>query len=150
MESQVQCVGGHAYSYRGATASSHDGCIGKTHVDMPKLSSDESFLSKFVGIVEDNMSESDFDVETIVRKMHMSHSSVLKKIKLLTGVSLVGFVRRYRLNKASAILRHERISISDVAYMTGFSDPKYFSKCFSRQFGKTPTEFLNESVVDVK
>lgn len=106
-------------------------------------SMDEKFLTKIMDIIEENISDFDFDVTTIVNKMNMSHSSVLKKIKALTGVSLVEFVRRHRLNKAAMILQQDKIPITEVAYMIGFSDPKYFSKCFSKQFGKTPTEYCN-------
>lgn len=112
--------------------------------DITITSMDEKFLNKIVDIIEDNISDTDFDVSTIVDRMNMSHSSVLKKIKALTGVSLVEFVRRHRLNKAAMIFEQEKLPITEVAYMVGFSDPKYFSKCFSKQFGKTPTEYINE------
>jgi signal transduction histidine kinase/ligand-binding sensor domain-containing protein/DNA-binding response OmpR family regulator len=111
--------------------------------DITITTMDEKFLSKIMDIVEENLSDSDFDVTSIVDKMNMSHSSVLKKIKALTGVSLVEFVRRHRLNKAAMILQQDKLPITEVAYMTGFSDPKYFSKCFSKQFGKTPTEYCS-------
>jgi signal transduction histidine kinase/DNA-binding response OmpR family regulator len=107
-------------------------------------SMDEKFLTRIMDIIEDNIADSEFDITTMVDKMNMSHSSVLKKIKALTGVSLVEFVRRHRLNKAAMILQQEKLPITEVAYMTGFSDPKYFSKCFSKQFGKTPTEYIDE------
>ncbi len=108
-------------------------------------SMDEKFITKLMDIIEENISDTNFDIATIVDKMNMSHSSVLKKIKALTGVSLVEFVRRHRLNKAAMILQQEKLPITEVAYMTGFSDPKYFSKCFSKQFGKTPTDYANEN-----
>ncbi len=114
--------------------------------DITITSMDEKFLSKIIDIIEDNISDTGFDVSTIVDKMNMSHSSVLKKIKALTGVSLVEFVRRHRLNKAAMIFEQEKMPITEVAYMVGFSDPKYFSKCFSKQFGKTPSEFVAEAL----
>ncbi len=49
-----------------------------------------------------------------------------------------------QLNKSAMILEQDKLPITEVVYMTGFSDPKYFSKCFSKQFGKTPTEYANE------
>ncbi len=107
-------------------------------------SMDEKFLTRIMNIIEDNLADSEFDITKMVDKMNMSHSSVLKKIKALTGVSLVEFVRRHRLNKAAMIFQQEKLPITEVAYMTGFSDPKYFSKCFSKQFGKTPTEYIEE------
>ena len=105
---------------------------------------DEKFLTKIMDVIEDHLSDTAFDVQSVVDLMNMSHSSILKKIKALTGVSLVEFVRRYRLNKAAMILEQQRLPITEVAYMTGFSDPKYFSKCFGKQFGKSPTEYVNE------
>ncbi|NJK86424.1 MAG: response regulator transcription factor [Bacteroidales bacterium] len=118
--------------------------------DITITSLDEKYLSKLMQIIEENISNSEFDVNQVVNKMNMSHSAVLKKIKALTDLSLVDFIRNYRLKKAAMILEKEKLPISEVAYMVGFSDAKYFSKCFSKQFGKTPTEFLNDQGEDMK
>lgn len=107
-----------------------------------KISSlDERFLDKLYTIIEDNITESDFDVSEIVKQMNLSHSTVLKKVKALTGKSMVEFIKLQRLKRAAQILASSKLPISEIAYMVGFSDPKYFSKCFSKEFGKTPTEF---------
>ncbi len=105
---------------------------------------DEKFLTKIMNVIEKNMANPDFDITTFVGKMNMSHSWVLKKMKELTGVSLVEFLRIYRLNKAAMIFEKDKLPISEVAYMTGFSDPKYFSRCFAKQFGVTPTNYINQ------
>lgn len=112
--------------------------------DITITSTDEKFLSRLMEIIEENLSDSDFDVTEVVDKMHMSHSAVLKKLKALTNTSLVEFVRRHRLNKAALIFQQDKLPVNEVAYMVGFSDPKYFSKCFSKQFGKTPSEYVAE------
>ncbi|MFA9392890.1 MAG: two-component regulator propeller domain-containing protein [Prolixibacteraceae bacterium] len=107
-------------------------------------SADEKFLSKMNEIIDEHLSETDFDVTAMVERMHLSHSTVLKKVKSLTNMSLVEFVKMHRLKRAAQILEKEHFQIAEVAYLVGFSDPKYFSKCFSKQFGKTPTEYIGE------
>lgn len=107
-------------------------------------SSDEKFLLKLNEEIDEHLSESDFDVAAMVEKMNLSHSTVLKKVKSLTNMSLVEFVKIHRLKRAAQILEQKQFQIAEVAYMVGFSDPKYFSKCFSKEFGKTPTDYVQE------
>lgn len=109
--------------------------------DLKISSLDERFLDKLYSIIEANLAEPDFDVSEIVKQMNLSHSTVLKKVKALTGTSMVEFVKMQRLKRAAQILATDKLPISEVAYMVGFSDPKYFSKCFSKEFGRTPSEF---------
>ncbi len=105
---------------------------------------DEKFLAKIMDLIEENMSNAEFDITSIVDKMNMSYSLVLKKTKELTGYPLVEFLRRYRLNKAAMIFEKDKLPVSEVAYMTGFSDPKYFSRCFAKQFGLTPSKYIDK------
>lgn len=107
-------------------------------------SADEKFLIKMNEVIDEHLAEPDFDVTAMVEKMNLSHSTVLKKVKTLTGMSLVEFVKTHRLKRAAQILEKEHFQIAEVAYLVGFSDPKYFSKCFSKEFGRTPTEFVQE------
>lgn len=110
--------------------------------DITITSIDEQFLEKMNKIIEENLAETDFDVSEMVKHMNMSHSTVLKKIKALTGMPLVEFVKNQRLKRAAQILIQDKLQIAEVAYMVGFSDPKYFSKCFSKAFGMTPTDYV--------
>jgi signal transduction histidine kinase/ligand-binding sensor domain-containing protein/CheY-like chemotaxis protein len=105
---------------------------------------DEKFLSRLLEITEQKMSDPAFDVSVLVEEMYMSHSIILKKVKALTGLSLVEFIRSMRIKKAAQIFSQDKLSISEVSFMVGFSDPKYFSKCFSKQIGKKPTQFIKE------
>ena len=89
-----------------------------------------------------NLANSEFDVTALIDAMHMSHTTILRKVKALTGVSLVEFIKNHRVRKASLILQKERLPISEVSYMVGFTDPKYFTKCFVKEFGMTPTEYI--------
>lgn len=105
---------------------------------------DEKFLTRLMEVTENKMGDPSFDVSVLVDDMHMSHSIILKKVKSMTGLSLVEFIRSMRIKRAAQIFRQDRLSVSEVSFMVGFSDPKYFSKCFSRQIGKKPTEYIKE------
>ena len=75
----------------------------------------------------------------------MSYSSLYRKCQSLTGQTLVDFVRLMRLKKGAILITKYGHTISEVAYMIGFNDPKYFSKCFKKQFGITPNTFKKEA-----
>lgn len=105
---------------------------------------DEKFLKKLIETIESNMADASFDVPQLIEAMHMSHSIILKKVKSLTGLSLVEFIRSMRIKKAAQIFRQDKLSVSEVGFMVGFSDPKYFSKCFAKEMGKKPTEYIKE------
>lgn len=105
---------------------------------------DEKFLKKLIEIIELNIPDTTFDVPQLIEGMNMSHSIILKKVKALTGLSLVEFIRSMRIKKAAQIFRQDKLLVAEVGYMVGFSDPKYFSKCFTREMGKKPTEYIQE------
>ena len=105
---------------------------------------DEKFLKRLMEVTEKNLGDPAFDVSVLVDEMNMSHSIILKKVKSLTGLSLVEFIRSMRIKKAAQIFRQDKLSVSEVSFMVGFSDPKYFSKCFSKHFGQKPTEYIKE------
>lgn len=106
--------------------------------------SDEKFLTNLKQITEERMSDPAFDVANLIDEMYMSHPIILKKVKELTGMSLVEFIRTMRIQKAAQIFRQDKLTVSEVGYMVGFSDPKYFSKCFTKEIGKKPTEYIKE------
>ncbi len=76
----------------------------------------------------------------------MSYSTLYRKCQALTGEGLVELVRILRLKKAAIVIAKYGYSISEAAYISGFNDPKYFSKCFKKYFGKTPNTFKKEAV----
>ncbi|MBN2521412.1 MAG: response regulator [Bacteroidales bacterium] len=112
--------------------------------DITITSIDEKFLNKLLDIIEANINDTEFDVTKLVENMNMGHTTILRKVKALTNLSLVDFIKNHRLKKAAMILQKEKLPIAEVAYMVGFSDPKYFSKCFVKEFSKTPTKYCNE------
>lgn len=116
--------------------------------DIAITSPDERFLKRLIEITDAQLTDSEFDVMKLVNSMNMSHTVILRKLKALTGMALVDFIKRQRLKKAALILQKGKISIAEVSYMVGFSDPKYFSKCFIKEFGQTPTEYSKEHQSD--
>ena len=111
-------------------------------------SHDEKFLREAVDIVERHIEDVDFDVSRFVEETSMSRSVLYRKMKALTGQSVNEFINTIRLKRAAQLLSQNKLSISETAYMVGFNDPQYFSKCFRKQFGTTPTRYASESRKD--
>jgi signal transduction histidine kinase/AraC-like DNA-binding protein len=105
---------------------------------------DEKFLEHIIRIIEENISDPDFNVEKLAHYIGMSHSLIYKKLKALTDQNIVEFIRTIKLKRAAQILARTKISVSEVSTEVGFNDPKYFSKCFQKQFDKTPTEYASQ------
>lgn len=102
---------------------------------------DDVFLGKFMAQIEAVYADSDYNVEKLSETLGLSRGHLHRKIKELTGISPVDFLRNYRLGKAARLLRQKKFTISEVAYQTGFTSPAYFSKCFKAVYHITPTEF---------
>lgn len=103
---------------------------------------EDKFLLKLKDILEANLTDADFNVSKLVTEIGMSRSVLFRKVKMLTGLSVIDLIRSTRLKKAEKLLKQKKMSISEVAFTVGFNDPKYFSKSFRAQFGKTPTEYM--------
>jgi len=120
---------------------------GDPEINISKLeypSLDEQFLNNTINIIEDNLSKGDFDVVVLANKLNMSKSSLYRKMKAMTDLSPRDFIRNIRLKHACALLKDKSISISEVAYMVGFSDPKYFTACFRQEFNITPRDYQKQ------
>lgn len=104
-------------------------------------SSDEEFLSKVMTLLEENISNSEFNVNGFAAEIGMSTPVFYKKIKALTGLTVNNFVKSIRLKRAAQLIKQQAGNISEIAYMVGFNDAKYFSKEFRKQYKKSPSEF---------
>jgi ligand-binding sensor domain-containing protein/signal transduction histidine kinase/DNA-binding response OmpR family regulator len=102
---------------------------------------DEAFLNQLLEIIDVNMEDPEFSVDTLSKKMAMSQPVLYKKIKALTGMSVNDFMISIRLKKAARLLLENELNISETAYAVGYLTPKYFSKEFKKQYGKTPSEY---------
>jgi CheY-like chemotaxis protein/anti-sigma regulatory factor (Ser/Thr protein kinase) len=100
---------------------------------------DAQFISSLNQLIEENIQSDGFDVNFIARTMGMSAPILYRKLKAISNLSLNNYVKTYRLNKAKELLT-STMNISEVAYAVGFSDRKYFSKEFKKQFGYNPSE----------
>lgn len=107
-------------------------------------STDEEFLNKIMAIIEQNFVTDDFNVNILASEVGMSTPILYKKIKALTGLTVNNFIKSVRLKRAAQILQQKVYTVYEVAYMVGFSDSKYFSKEFAKQFGRTPSEYTEE------
>ena len=118
--------------------------ISKSSLD-PKQqvkSNDENFLSDIVEIIKMNITNSEFSIDLISEKTGLSRSKLFRKLKGLTNMSPVDLVIKIKLNHASELLKNNKtMRISEVAYASGFNDPKYFSTLFKKFYGKTPKEY---------
>jgi signal transduction histidine kinase/ligand-binding sensor domain-containing protein/DNA-binding response OmpR family regulator len=104
---------------------------------------DEQFLAKAYHIVENNIQAENFTVDLFAREMAVSKSLLFKKLKALTGHSITDFINLYKLGKAaSMIVADPKVNISEIAFQTGFNDPKYFSRIFRKVFGVSPSDYL--------
>ncbi len=103
---------------------------------------DEEFLNKVIELVNQNIDNANFDIEQFSRSLGVSSSQLYRKIKGVAGVSPNEFIRTYRLRQAAKMIIETDFSISEIAYKVGFNDSLYFSKCFKKQFGVTPSKYL--------
>ncbi|EOR93525.1 DNA-binding response regulator, AraC family [Arcticibacter svalbardensis MN12-7] len=105
-------------------------------------SSDEEFLNKVMSLMEENISNSDFNVNLFASEIGMSTSVFYKKIDALTGLTINNFMKSIRLKRALQLLQQKAGNVSQIAYMVGFNDAQYFSKEFKKQYGKPPSEYI--------
>jgi YesN/AraC family two-component response regulator len=105
---------------------------------------DKKFLDKAIAVIQDNIIDTDFDVNILADKLYMSKSSLYRKIKSITGISPVEFIRNIRIKYAMRMLKEDNCTISEAAYSSGFSNPKYFATCFKEEFNMTPSEYMKK------
>lgn len=110
-------------------------------LNIAEESQDEKFLKKALDIVKSNYKDTSYEVSNFVEDLGISKSLVNKKMQMLTGQSAGQFIRTYRLNLAHELIvkNHHNMNISEIAYEVGFNDPKYFTRCFTKHFGTTPS-----------
>lgn len=103
---------------------------------------DREFLEKASRVIEENMENPEFGINEFSREMNLGRTSLFNKIKGVTGQTPNDFITTMKMKKATFLLsNHPEFNISDITYQLGFSSPKYFSKCFKKQFGMTPSEY---------
>ena len=102
--------------------------------------SENDFLNKIESFVLQKEYNTDYGIEDLCSDMAMGRTQLHNKIKALTGLSTSLFVRSLRLARAKTLLATTQLNISEIANKVGFNDPSYFTRCFTEEFGKPPTE----------
>jgi signal transduction histidine kinase/ligand-binding sensor domain-containing protein/CheY-like chemotaxis protein len=111
--------------------------------DLNYTSIDQKFLQKAIDCVYRHLDDVDFDQSQFVEEMDTSKSTLYNKLKSLTGLNTSAFIRNIRLKAACKIMEEtHNIRISELAYLVGFNDPKYFSACFKKEFNMLPSEYM--------
>lgn len=102
---------------------------------------ENSFVVNAMSIIEDDLANNSISIGKFASNMNVSKSTLCRKIKSFTGLSPCRFIQEIRIKNARKFLATNNCKISEVAYKVGFSDPKYFSRCFKIEFGVAPSEF---------
>jgi AraC-like DNA-binding protein len=106
---------------------------------------DKEFMMRATELVERHLSSPQYSVKQLAADLCMERTGLYKKLTAMMQQSPVAFIRSIRLHRAAEMLRSGGMSISDVAERTGFCSVSYFSKCFQREFGCKPSEFVGEN-----
>ena len=109
--------------------------------DAGELSADEKFLLDITRIIEENMDDSELNVNTLSEKSGISTKQLYRRIKALTGMTTVAYIRDQRMKKAASLLAKGSFTVSEVMYMVGFSSASYFTRCFCDEYGMPPSEY---------
>ena len=104
---------------------------------------DRKFMERLTALMEKNMDNGDLMVDDLVQELAVSRSVFFKKLKSLTGLAPIEFIKEMRVKRAAQLIETGDYNMTQIAYMVGINDPRYFSKCFKHRFGITPTEYKN-------
>lgn len=107
-------------------------------------SADEILLKKVMHYVENHLADSDLKIDKICDSIGLSRAQLYRKMKALTGYSMSDFIKEVRFGRAAQLLREQKLTVSEIAYMVGFNDPEYFRKSFKLKFGVSPTTFARQ------
>jgi signal transduction histidine kinase/ligand-binding sensor domain-containing protein/DNA-binding response OmpR family regulator len=105
------------------------------------VSPDEKFLKKAVDIIEHNIDDPDYDIETFSSDVGVSRMQLYRKLEALTNMTVKEFIRDIRIKRAAQLLEQNKANVSEIIYQVGFRDLAYFRKCFREQYGISPSEY---------
>jgi signal transduction histidine kinase/DNA-binding response OmpR family regulator/ligand-binding sensor domain-containing protein len=112
----------------------------KPHV----MSQDDIFIQRIMKFIEENIDNSELTIEDIAMHIGFSRSAFFKKLKSLTGLAPVEFLKEVRIQRAAQLIETGEYNFSEITYMVGISDPRYFSRCFKQKFGMSPREYKDK------
>lgn len=118
--------------------------------DLTVSSMDEKLLEKALQIVEENIDNEQFNIPAFSSELGVSRTMLFTKIKAWTNFTPNEFITEIRMKRAAQLLEHGKINISQVSYRVGFKNPKYFSKCFQKKYGLTPSQYSDKFYEDIQ
>jgi YesN/AraC family two-component response regulator len=121
-----------------------EGSEGASPYESHLIQKDLEFVQNVHQIIEKNLQNDEFNVNTLAEEMGLSRSPFFKKLKSLTGFAPIDLVKEIRLTKALQYVETTDMNVTEIAYTVGFRDPGYFIKCFRQKYGKTPKEYRND------
>ena len=107
-------------------------------------SENDKFILKLIKVIEDNLENPDFNIQTLCESIDSSYQYVYRKVKALTGETINDFVRTIKLKRAAQYLCKGELRISEILYKSGFNSHSYFTKCFKEHYGMTPKEYVEQ------
>ena len=106
------------------------------------IDKDRQLLNKVNQVIEQNITDSNYNIDALAEDMGLSRSAFFKKVKSLTGFAPVDLIKEIRLNKSVELIKTTDMSVSEIAFSVGFKEAGYFGKCFRKKYQCTPTEFI--------
>lgn len=111
--------------------------------DIQLTSPDEILLQKIVEMMEENLEDSNFNINQMCKSLHLSHMHFIRKTKQLTGKKPIDLLKSFRLKRAKDLLSQNKLTISEIAYKVGYDLPNSFSRAFKKEFSISPTKFVD-------
>ena len=111
------------------------------HLEEPKIvNEDDEMMNRLMQFIETRISDDELKIEEMAEAVGLSRSVFFVKIKSLVGMAPIDFLRHLRMERAKQLVELSTMNVSQIAYAVGFTDPKYFTRCFKKEMGCTPTE----------
>ena len=108
---------------------------------------DEILMERILKVINDHLDDSDFTVDALTKEVGISRAQLHRKMKEMAGLSVSEFIRNIRMEQAVRLLEEQKINVTQVAYSVGFSNLAHFSTVFRKQFGVSPTEYVEQKVL---
>jgi signal transduction histidine kinase/DNA-binding response OmpR family regulator len=112
--------------------------------EIKETSMDEQFIVKLICLIEKDLSNKGMDVDYLAGHIGLSRQQLYRKLKAITGLSPVEFIRSIRLKRAAQLIKQRTATVSEIAFLTGFENLSYFSKRFKEEFGLLPSEYSKQ------
>ena len=116
------------------------------HLEEPQIvNPDEEMMQQLMAFIEQRISDEELRIDDMAQAVNMGRTVFYEKIRSLVGMSPQDFLRRLRMQRACQLISRSTMNVSEVAFAVGFTDPKYFSRCFKKETGMSPREYREQN-----